>query len=99
MSPLELDDSIDGSVVGKTASDTTRYIEDLPKSSLRDRMIEFVIKKGKATKSDIFLQISGSGSAQVMVSSLIQNGILEEHYFDCNHCKYYTINQSKVNEA
>ncbi len=99
MSPLELDDSLNGSVVGSTASDTIKYIEDIPKSSLRDRMIEFVIKKGKATKSDMYLNISGSGSAQVLVSNLIQNGIFEEHYFNCHNCKYYTINQSKVNEA
>ncbi len=97
--PLIEDDRLNGSVVGRTASDTVKYIENMPKSSLRDRVIGFVIDKGQVTKSDIFLQISGSGTAQVLVSNLIQNGILIEHNFDCGHCKFYTIDQSKVSQA
>ena len=97
MSPLELDDSINGSIVGKTASDTTRYMENEPKMLLRDKVIKYVIEKGKASKSDILLHISGSGTAQFLITNLVRSGVFVEHFYECNHCKYFTVDKTKVN--
>ena len=94
--PYLEDDRINGAVVDKTASDTTRYIENEPKYSLRDKILDFAIKKEKVTRADIFVNVSGSGSAHVIIASFIQAGVFLEHFFDCNNCKYYTVDKSKV---
>lgn len=89
------DESISGSIIIKTNSDTT-YIENRPQSTLRDRMIDYVATHNKPTKSDILINVSSSGTAQVLVTGLLKSGIFIEHKFDCNHCTYYTLDKSKI---
>lgn len=95
MSSVIEDDSINGSVVDKTASDTTNYRTKQP-TTLRDRILEYVERTERPTKGSIFINVSSSGTAGSIVSALIQEGIFIEHKFDCGNCVYYAIDKTKI---
>ena len=88
------DDSLNGSVI---KSDRSEVFNDSPKLKLRDRIIEYGMKHKQFTKDDIYINISSSGVATVIVKSLIQKGIFIEHTFDCGACRWYSIDQTKIN--
>ena len=85
MSSIE-DDSINGSIVsiGKS-KDITKPVKNL---RLQDRIIEYLLSHPKATKGEIFTNISSSGTCQILVSSLIRQGIINEiHYLEIDKTK------------
>ncbi len=88
------DDSINGSVIESTSDGDYK---PRPSSSLRNRLIEYGIDHKEFTKEDLYLDVSSSGVATVIVKSLIQKGIFVEHTFNCNNCKFYTIDKTKIN--
>jgi hypothetical protein len=100
MSLIE-DDSINGSVIGKTASDCSAedLIRQRPKTTIRDRLIDYVLTHDKVQKGDLFIHISGSGSCNTILSGLIRAGIFVEHTFECGSCHWYSVNETKVNIA
>jgi hypothetical protein len=67
--------------------------------TLRDRIIQYVMDNPKSTKGDIFIHVSGSGTCGTIITGLMRAGILEEHFFECHNCKYFTVDMSKVYEA
>ena len=67
------------------------------KNNNQTKLIDYGIKEGEFTKEDLYLNVSSSGVATVIVKSLIQKGIFVEHKFNCNHCKFYTIDKTKIN--
>ena len=70
-----------------------------PKTNLRDRVIEYVMTHPKATKGDIYIHVSSSGTCQTLMTSLVVTGILIEHKFDCGSCVYYTVDTKRVQEV
>tara|TARA_R100000458_G_C8216147_1_gene202049 strand:- start:550 stop:840 length:291 start_codon:yes stop_codon:yes gene_type:complete len=89
------DDSINGSIIEPIKQQTEEKVR--PSTTLRDKLIDYGIKEGEFTKEDLYLNVSSSGVATVIVKSLIQKGIFVEHKFNCNHCKFYTIDKTKIN--
>ncbi len=99
MSLIE-DDSINGSRVDKTTSDTTTYIQQpKPKATMRDRIIDYILTHDKVQKDMLFIHISGSGVCSTIVSGLIRSGVIVENKFDCGNCVWYSIDETKVNIA
>lgn len=96
MPPLE-DDSINGSTVIIDKSSKVNIIK--PKMTLRDRMIDYVINNEKPTKGDIFSNVSSSGTAQVILTSLITTGVYIQHKFECGSCVWYEVDKTKVHEV
>ena len=93
MSLIE-DDSINGSII------ESKEVDDFkPKLSnnLRSRLIEYGINHKKFTKDDLYIDVSSSGVATVIVKALIQKGIFVEHTFECNTCKWYSVDETKIN--
>lgn len=86
MSSLE-DDSINGSVLITGSSND--YTEKTDKKlRLQDRIIEYLLSHPKATKGDILTNVSSSGTCQILVSSLIRQGIINEiHYLEIDKTK------------
>jgi len=102
MSPLELEDGLNGSIIGKTTSDCSNeqiQKEAKPKMNLQGRIIEYVIthKNEKPTRNDVFTHISGSGTCGVILTSLIKSGIFQEEFFECNTCTYLVPDETKIN--
>ena len=95
MSSIE-DDSINGSRVDKTKSDTNNYRNNRQPSTLRDRILHYAINTEKPTKGGIFTHVSGSGSCGTLVSALISERILIEHKFECGSCVYFEVDKTKV---
>lgn len=90
------DESLNGSVViGKLPED---YSEHKPKLNLRDRIIDFVKTHEKPTKSDIFINVSSSGTTQQIVSGLIKREIFIEKFLECHNCTYFELDESKIIE-
>ena len=89
------DDSINGSIIEPIKQQTEEKVR--PSTTLRDMLIDYGIKEGEFTKEDLYLNVSSSGVATVIVKSLIQKGIFVENKFNCNHCKFYTIDKTKIN--
>lgn len=99
MSPLE-DDSLSTGII----SSKSFVVETIPPNAkyngtLRDRIIQYVLEHPKSTKGDIFIHVSGSGTCGTIITGLMRAGILEEHFFDCHSCKYFTVDMKKVYEA
>ena len=100
MSPLEMDDGLNGSIIGKTSSDVSNEqikTANQPKMNLMSKLIDWAMAHPKSTKDSLFLNISSSGSAQVIITGLIRSGVFVEHYFDCHSCKYFTVDETKIN--
>jgi len=94
------DDSINGSVIGKTKSDVSN--EDLeeqnkPKLPLQERLIEYAVTHDKPTKGELFIHVSSSGTAGAIISALVSGGIFIEKQLDCGSCVYFEVDQTKVN--
>lgn len=89
-----INDSLDG--VYRTGT-VVKHKKQMPHLTLKDRIISYVFEHPKTTKSDIFINISSSGSAGTIVSSLISTGVFIEKRFDCGNCKYYIVNEEKIN--
>ena len=102
MSSVELeDDTINGSVIGKTNSDVSNEqieAENKPKLNLQQKLIEWAVEHPRTTKEELYIHVSSSGTAQVIITGLIREGIFMEHKFDCNSCIYFEVDKTKVHE-
>ncbi len=101
MSPLEIDDGLNGSIIGKTTSDCTneQIYKDKPKSTMRDRIIDYILTHEKVQKDELFIHISGSGVCSTIISGLVRVGVIVENKWDCGNCVWYSINKEKINIA
>ena len=95
------DDSINGSVVGKTDSDVSneQIYKYKPKTIMRDRIIEYILTHEKVQKDELFIHISGSGVCSTIILGLVRAGVIVENKFDCGNCVWYSIDQEKINIA
>ncbi len=89
------DDSIDGSRVDLTASDTTNYMNKKPKA-LRDRILDYAINTTRPTRNSIAVYVSGSGSAGTIISGFIREGVFIEKLMECGNCIYFEVDMTKV---
>jgi len=96
------DDSLNGSIIGKTNSDVSNEqiaMENRPKLTIRDKLIEYTLTHDKVQKGDLFIHVSGSGTCNTILSGLIRAGIFVEHKFECGSCLWYSVDETKVNIA
>jgi len=90
------DDSINGSRVDKTSSDTTNYMDQRKPKALRDRILDYAINTTRPTRNSIAVYVSGSGSAGTIISGFIREGVFIEKLMECGNCIYFKVDMTKV---
>ncbi len=90
------DDSINGSRVDTTASDTTSYMDQRKPKALRDRILDYAIHTTRPTRNSISVYVSGSGSAGSIISGFIREGVFIQKFFECGNCVYFEVDMTKV---
>lgn len=90
------DDSINGSRVDITASDTTDYMDQRKPKALRDRILDYALNTTRPTRNSIAVYVSGSGSAGTIISGFIREGVFIEKLMECGNCIYFEVDKTKV---
>ena len=91
------DESLEGSYKKPKIRSTLETVIIMPKLTLQDRLITYAIEHQKTTRDDLFIHISSSGIAGKIITGLVRSRIFVQHYFDCNNCTYFEVDQTKIN--